>query len=513
MEFERADGPLARAFERELKRHHGRIGATEMALSYNRGHFSRLFRDGHPIKVDLILRALEHLGVEPRDFFAQAYDISLIPEVQLRLHVRPHKVDPELKKIEKAIVHLETEDPPEPSETKLRDFRRRLETFWRDGAGYQRKYLRKMKMFRQVAFVTAYLERLDALRYERPKDAAKVAAGVVTILLPLVPGERERIIALACKAMGVFASGHRQTLGFETAAAALVAGLRLAGRHGLELERAELLQRGAFVLADHKQFDRALKLLHEAQIIYSDNDCLAGEAKTIGDRAIMYGHKGNHTKALQLFQKALKRLPEEPSLERWRISAMDGITISYRELGDLDAAEKWLQETMEAQGDMEDVIWGKTVWQAAAIAYEKGAHSRAEQLLAKVRDLFEEKGNTVQAGLAALDHASVLLAQGKNQEACELAVSMASLLKPFQYNPYSAAAITDLFRAGLEGRVTLELIRTTTEKIEEGAPETGHALFKAASSRSVQHTGPGKSAPSRGNRRLRTRGPNHSHRT
>ena len=37
--------------------------------------------------------------------------------------------------------------------------------------------------------------------------------------------------------------------------------------------------------------------------------------------------------------------------------------------------------------------------------------------------------------------------------------------QPFQYNPYSVAAITDLFsRAGLEGRITLEPIPTTTEK-------------------------------------------------
>ncbi len=513
MDFERADGPLARAFERELKRHHGRIGATEIALGYTRGHFRRLFRQKLPIKTDLILRAVEALGVDPREFFARAYDISLIPEHLLGLHARPGRIEPGLRKIEKAVLRLETGNPPEGSGLQARDFHPRLETYWRAGAGYQRKHLGKTKMFRQPAFVTEYLERLDTLRYERPKDAAKIAAGVVTILLPLVPADREEIIGFACKAIGIYASGHRQSLGFETAAAAIVMGLRLAGRHGLELARAELMQRGAYVLSDHGEFDRALLLLYEAHVTYSDHKSEIGVAKTIVERATMFGHKGRHSKALDLFKDAFNRLPTDADAERYRMAAMDGITISYRKLGDLESAEEWLREAIETYGETGDVMWGKIIWQAAVIAYEKHNHTRAERLLAKTRDIFEEKGNPIQAGLAALDHASVLLAQGKQQEACELAVSMASLLKPFQYNPFAEGAITEFLRAGLNGCITQDLIDKTADQIEEGVPETGHALFKAASSRPVRYTAPRPPAPSKGRRRPGTRGPNTSSRT
>ncbi len=284
MDFERPDGPLALAFQRELKRHHGRIGATEIALGYRRGHFSRLFREGHRIQIDLILQALDLLTVDHGEFFARAYDISLIPEVILSLLARPERIEPELGRIEKAVHRLETEDSPDPGNFQARDFRPRLETYWRDEAGYQRRYLRTTKMFRQPAFVAAYLERLDALRYERPKDAAKVAAGVVTILLPLVPADREQIIGFACKAIGIYASGHRQSLGFETAAAAIVVGLRLAGRHGLELARAELLQRGAYVLSDHGEFNRALLLLKEAHVTYSDYKSPVGSVLPVSVR-------------------------------------------------------------------------------------------------------------------------------------------------------------------------------------------------------------------------------------
>ncbi len=178
-------------------------------------------------------------------------------------------MDPQLRRIEQTLHRLETDDPP-AAPLQARDYHPRLEEYWRAETCYQRRYLGTTVMFRQPAFVADYLERLDALRYERPKDAAKVAAGVVTILLPLVGASRDEILAFACKGIGIYASGHRQSLDFNTAAHALLVGVRLAGRHGLELERAELLQRGAYVLSDQGEFNRALLLLKEAQVIYFD---------------------------------------------------------------------------------------------------------------------------------------------------------------------------------------------------------------------------------------------------
>ncbi len=478
MDLERADGLLARAFERELQRRHGRIGATEIALGYARGHFRRLFREQRPIKLDVVLRALGLLGVDPREFIAQAYDIDLRPEHLLSLHARPGRLDPQLPRIEKALKRLETGDPPAPARRQARDYRPRLETYWCAGAAYQRKYLGTTRMFRQAAFVTDYLELLDDLCYEQPRDAAKVAAGVVTILLPLIPAGREQILNFACRAIGVYASGHRRSLGFETAATALVAGLRLAGRHGLKLARAELLQRGAFVLSDHGEFHRALSLLEKAEIIYSDHGCAAGVGKAVADRAAMYGHLDDHQKALFLFRRALRELP--PDLTRWRVAARDGVITSCRELGDLESAEKCLRDALEAHGPTEDVTRGKIVWQAAAIAFGQGDLSRSERIVARTRAIFEDQGAPTLAALAWLDHASVLMAQGKREEACQLATSMASLLKPFENDESAGGAIMELHRAGMDGSLTQELIDQAAEKIEPGGSETGHALFKAA---------------------------------
>ncbi len=227
----------------------------------------------------------------------------------------------------------------------------------------------------------------------------------------------------------------------------------------------------------------------------------------------MCGHMGQYLKAVNLFRDALGSLTEGPGVDRYIIAAMDGITFCYRELGDLESAEEWLQEAMASHGEAEDVIWAKTIWQAAAIAFEKGDYTRSGEFLTKTRAIFEEKENGVQAALAALDHASVLLAQKKRHEACQLAGSMVALLKPFQHNSFAESAIMDFIRAGLDGSLTQELIDKTAEKIEEGAPETGHALFKSASTRPVRQTAPKPPASSKGLRRSGARGLDGSDRT
>ncbi len=477
MDIERADGPLARAFERELKRHHGRKGATEIALGYTRGHFRRLFRQKLPIKLDLVLRALDLLGVDPRGFFARAYDIGLHPEHLLSLHTRPDRVEAQLRKIEKTLHRLETEDPPTAEPLQTRDYRPRLETYWRDDASYQRKYLGTTMMFRQPAFVADYLERLDALRYERPKDAAKVAAGVVTILLPLVSADREQILAFACKAIGVYASGHRQSLGFETAAAALLVGLRLAGHHGLELERAELMQRGAYVLSDHGEFDRALLLLKEAQIIYYDKKRSVEIGKLLTCRAMVHSYKEEHKKSIELYMDALELLPTiDRWCERFHFAAYNGIAIGYQELGRLDVAEQWFEEVIGDIEDAEDSTSGKLRWRLGTISYAKGDHRKAEEVLTQSQEILARTDNPITVALVSVDLATALLAQHKLEEACQLAKGTAYLLEHFRHNEIAEAAFFGFLRGGIEGRLTRNLTQRVSEEIRRAYPQLSTPL-------------------------------------
>ena len=477
MDLERADGPLALAFERELKRHHGRKGKTEIALGYRRGHFSRLLRENKPIQVDLILKALDLLDVDPRDFFAKAYDIALNPEHLLSLHERPGKVDRVLRRIEKAARRLETKDPPEPPRIPPRDFWRRLEAISRSGVAYQRKYLRRTKMFRQPAFLTEYLERLDALRYSKVAKAAKLAETVALDLIPKVPGERSELLGFMCKAVGVYGSAKRQMAEFDTAAAAIGFGLRLAGRHGLKMARAELLRRGAYVLSDNKEFERAEWLLRDSQIGFSDQKEEVEIGKTMIDRAVMLSYRHEHQRSIQLFMDGFEIVPEgDRYAQRWRLSALNGITMGYRILRKLDVAERWLVQAIEDVSDPEGTHWARLSWQRGCISFERDDYEKAEKILRVSYEILHGSESPVSGALVCLDLTTTLLAQGKCEEAHSLAQQSARTLSLFSDNSFAQATFFKFIQASLNRELTTELIEQVSDELRQGAPESEYAL-------------------------------------
>ena len=473
MDLDEAKRLLTRAFGHELDRQWGKIGKTELGLGYPRGHFRRQLREKKSgLSLDLILQALVSLGVEPGEFFAKAYDIGLTAEHLLGSSARQAEVDPALKRIRKIAWLLESGSLAIPRKKRPRDFTRRLETLSRENLCDQRKSLRRTKMFRQLAFVAAYLERLDSLRYSRARDVVKLAMTVAVDLLPRAPGSKKEILELMCKTVGVFGSANRQIAEFDAAREALGFGLRLASRHELDLARADLLQRGAYVLRDNGEFNRALLLLGEAQIIYSDLKHEVGIGKTFVDRATMFGYKEEHAKALRLFKDALSSLPlEDSSLQRWRVAALDGITISYRKLGDLQAAETWLERALSLAEETDGSIYAKLLWEVGAMAHKNGEFLKAEGLFSRAREILAVTENPIPCASVSIDHMATLLEQGKAAEICQIATEMAALLTPFQRNRIAAAAITRVIRMGMAGKVTRSLLREARDEISKAHPE------------------------------------------
>ncbi len=385
-------------------------------------------------------------------------------------------MDPQLRRIEQTLHRLETDDPP-AAPLQARDYHPRLEEYWRAETCYQRRYLGTTVMFRQPAFVADYLERLDALRYERPKDAAKVAAGVVTILLPLVGASRDEILAFACKGIGIYASGHRQSLDFNTAAHALLVGVRLAGRHGLELERAELLQRGAYVLSDQGEFNRALLLLKEAQVIYFDKKRNTEIGKLLTCRAMIHSYKKEHRKSIELYMDSLDLLPKiDRWNERYHFAAYNGIAIGYRALGKLGLAEKWFEQVVGDIESAEDSTSAKLCWRLGSITFDQGNLTKAENLLRRSQSILAKTDNAITVALVSLDLATVLLAQGTPDEACRLAKDTAYLLDHFRHNKVAEAAYFAFLRGGLEGRLTEELTRRISKEIRRAYPQLSTPL-------------------------------------
>ncbi|MEM7353284.1 MAG: hypothetical protein AAF657_20985, partial [Acidobacteriota bacterium] len=259
MDRQDAFGRLARQLDHLRLRHYGRMGRVEEELGHPKGYLRRQVGQQR-LRFDKLFEALDQLGEEPGAFFSQAYGFVPSAEEQLRWHVKPGGAEPELAKVEKAARRVEADlsSTLRPSEAKLPQ--NRLERLLRTDLPYQRRTVRKAIWSRNPVALATYLRRLDDLRSSRAADVADLARAVVTGVLPHLGGEPGERMALLCQAIGVFASANRVTGKFETAARAVAFALSLARRHDLAIERAPLLQRGAYVLRDHGEFDHALGL-------------------------------------------------------------------------------------------------------------------------------------------------------------------------------------------------------------------------------------------------------------
>lgn len=262
---------IRRALRAELDGCWGQREAINRTIGHGPEYLSKVCRGVYPIKLDQLLSVLEYIGVDAGRFFADALSAGVANDALLGELERFGEIHRQLRAIEKATVQLELSEPlgpvPPPIDVeamvarvvacKFREQRRRLST---------------AQKYRHPAFVAAYLEHLDALRYEDPKVAREITRVVALKLIPRLPGPRRERIALQLKAIGIFGSIHRQKASFATAARAIGFALTFARRHGLPATVADLLQRGAYVLSDHGRYQGMLELLDEALVIYLDLD-------------------------------------------------------------------------------------------------------------------------------------------------------------------------------------------------------------------------------------------------
>jgi hypothetical protein len=75
--------------DREVQRHHGRIGKVEEILKRHTGYLRSTIEQRRSLKADFLFQALAELQVEPQDFFGQAFEIVPSPEALLAWQEKP----------------------------------------------------------------------------------------------------------------------------------------------------------------------------------------------------------------------------------------------------------------------------------------------------------------------------------------------------------------------------------------------------------------------------------------
>ncbi len=335
----------------------------------------------------------------------------------------------------------------------------------------QRRRLRTTRKYRTLAFARAYLEHLDALRYDHAAEAATLAAEVVVHLLPQLPGSRRERQALQCLALGVFGSARRLKGELGIAARAFETALLIARRERLQRDYANLLLRASYVLKDFSHVERALDLLNEALVVFVRLGSMRDAGRALVDHGMMNCYAGNYEDAVLDLRQALRHLEgTESELGRYHLAAYQFLAYAFEHLDDLDAAEECLAAGVRSFGPEHAVDQAKLEWLRGSLASRRGDYPLAEENLRAARRVLAAKQHPGQEALVTLDLVSVMLAQDKARDAARLATDMARLLFAFKKHRIAEAAIVELVSASLAGNLSQDLVAEARVQIEAWNP-------------------------------------------
>ncbi len=456
---------IRRALRAELDRRWGQRRAINQAIGHGSEYLSKVCRRERPIKLDVLLLALEVMSIDAGRFFADALGASVANDSLLEELERFGEIHRHLPAIEKATVQLELSEPLGPAPP-LADVEELLSPVVACGVKEERRRLRTAQKYRHPSFAAAYLEHLDALRYDNPKLARGNARVAAIQLIPRLPGSQRERMALQLKAIGIYASTHRHKEDSATAARAIRLALALARAHELRETTAELLQRGAYVLSGVGRYIDAMKLLDEALVIFVDMESQAGLARVQVDRSAHLYNLGEYRGAVVAAKRALKLLQgASRRCSRNRLVAHQVLAHSFCREGELELAEVEAAHAVTQSEKAGRVYRGYLSWDHGVIALKRHKYDLAEKRLREAARLLA-RGDDPNEAMATLDLAKSLVAQDKTLEAVAMAVSAAEYLNTLRGNKVAAAAVSDLMQTAIDGRVSLSAIERVQANLE-----------------------------------------------
>ncbi len=458
---------LLSSLHREWRASTVRTSEIEDRLTISDGYLGKLCRGEYRFKLNLFLRAIDALGLDQRSFFSRALELHPEPEDYLWHLEGPDDTDRAFLRVVSATHKLETTEPPlaHPGAIATADNVADVAACSRKD---QLRRLSTIPKYRNHVFARAYLEHLDSLRYDDAELAARLATRVGVRLIPALPGPQEDRLALQCLAIGVFGSARRQKGAFATAARALRQALELARRVGLREERANLLLRASYVLREFGHFNRALALINEALAIFARLGSRWDIGRSLVDHAMMHIYLGEHDDAIMCIKQALDYLEgSEAHLSRYHLAAYQFAAYIYEQDGKLDEAHTWLARGAKSFAPQNALDAAKLQWLRGTLAFRQGEYERAEELLRAAGAVIANREFPGKEAQLALDLINVLLAQGRGQEAADMAIGMAPLLFRFTGNRIAEAAIVELMSAATQGKLHEGVVREVRGKFEE----------------------------------------------
>lgn len=452
---------------------HGNAALIDHRLGKSQGYVRRLLRGEIGLQVDMLVRALDVLDVDPADFFTRAVGTGLVPLRVLR-RLERLCLDYDLGRgalLDRPLLRRLERVATEPTASTAAD----AEVVTEAEEGNTPAGSRPPA----GGSTDESLRRLDELCFSEPSAAASRALEQVERRLRRLEtkggaapaGER---IGLA-RSLGVVASIERLESRFRAAASGLRIALDLLAGTGSGLGEAEILQRSAYLVADQGDHAVAFEIVRqsgELRMLYRD---LPGLGQVLVQRAVLLGHRQEWALSMKTFTAALEYLQEDPWI--WRFSALQGLGIVAMKLGDLERASVWARRAAAAHRARRGQNWWRLMWLEGELARCRGDLRTAEQLLRRARDGFSTRSNPLDLAVVTLDLAQVLLMEDRVADVRALVAEMMGLLRQPLRHRMASAALHELARASLTGEVTQVLIRRIGHRLRRES-RLGTALIQ-----------------------------------
>lgn len=297
-----------------------------------------------------------------------------------------------------------------------------------------------------------FLEALDRRRDHDPETALKLAEASI----PLV--ELQRVPQL----LGIAGSAQRLLLLLDEAEHTLHAAVQMAYQHGDLACFGNLLRRFSYVALDRGHRSTALTLAERASIHLLRAGDFEGIAKVAVEQGLCLSYLDRDDEALQCFQTALAKLPENAF--RYRCAALQNMARVYENKRQLESALQCLAEAEKLSEAMGARHRAKLVWLRASLLIKLDMPEVAAELLWEVVSTMRSC-HLGEAALATCDLVHVQLQLGNPREAYLTATSMRALVEPLHNSKVITAALAELLRAGQEG-LTLALVERIKRQIE-----------------------------------------------
>lgn len=224
------------------------------------------------------------------------------------------------------------------------------------------------------------------------------------------------------------------------------------------LLRAELLYRKSILLREQRRFEESEKVIDQAIAIYrwAGND--RGLCRCLIIKARIFEYRDDPERSIPLLGEAADLVSEED--DAYLLPGIwQNLALCLVKAGEPEEARELLPAIHKRCSELGPHYQIRIRWLEALIARDLGEHDEAERILRQVREKFIHDGIGIDAALASLDLASMLLEQGRTSETRQLAEEMLPIFDSLDIRREAFASLILFQQAALREEATVQMVQ------------------------------------------------------